>query len=76
MVSSSTDREIGSIKPNALVGGTKNCVEALKGAVNEIEAFATWRAEIVDNKAAVDSAGSATYHGVEGTRPKLSVRIT
>ena len=56
---------MGSIESNALVGGTKNCVEALKGAFNEIEAFAAGRAEIVDNKAAVDSAGSTTYHGVK-----------
>ena len=66
---------MGSIESNALVGGTKNCVEALKGAFNEIEAFAAGRAEIVDNKAAVDSAGSTTYHDVKWTRPKLSVRI-
>ena len=51
--------------PTPLLG-----VEALivKGAVNEIEAFAAGRAEILDNKAAVDSAGSTTYHGAEGTR--------
>ena len=61
---------MGSIESNALVGGVKNCVEALrvKGAVNEIEAFAAGRAETLDNKAAVDSAGSTTYHGAEGTR--------
>lgn len=64
---------MGSIESS---GVTKNCLEALKGAVYEIEAFAAGRAEIVDNKAAVDSAGSTTYHGVEGTRPTLSVRIT